>query len=258
MGKVREGRHIWYDLMSTDPDGAKRFYGKVVGWSITAFEGGHELYDMWTTAERPIGGVLQLPPEVEAQGVPSHWLAYIATPDVDATVARAQELGGTMHHEEAVPTVGRFAFLQDPWGAPFCAFTPEEMPEEFGRPSPGEFSWHELMADDHEEAFAFYSDLFGWQKGAAMDMGEAGIYQLFRRPGQDADDGGMMTRPPEAPVSSWLYYINTADLDEAVSTVNAEGGQVLHGPMEVPGGDRICVCMDPQGAAFALHEFGAA
>ncbi len=257
MGEVQKGRHIWYDLMSTDPEGAKRFYGKVVGWTVTPFEGGHEPYEMWQTADRPIGGVIQLPQQVAAQGIPSHWLAYIATPDLDATVAHATELGGTLHHEESVPTVGRFAMLQDPWGAPFCAFTPEEMPPDDGQPGPGEFTWHELMAEDHEQAFAFYSDLFGWEKGAAMDMGEAGIYQLFRRPGRGLDDGGMMTRPPEVAISSWLYYINTADLDDAVSTVKAEGGQILHGPMEIPGGDRICVCMDPQGGAFALHEFVA-
>lgn len=257
MSDVQAGRHIWYDLMSSDPEGAKRFYGEVVGWTVTPFEGGAEPYEMWTADHGPVGGVLQLPPEVEAQGVPSYWLAYIATPDLDATVDRAKQLGGTMHHQESVPTVGRFAFMQDPWGAPFCPFTPDEMPPEGGRPGPGAFTWHELMTEDHEKAFAFYSELFGWEKGVAMDMGEAGIYQLFRRPGKDLDDGGMMNRPPEVPVSSWLYYVNTADLDAAVATVKAEGGQVLHGPMEVPGGDRVCVCMDPQGGAFALHEYGS-
>ena len=258
MSGVPKGRHVWYDLMSTDPEGAKAFYGKVVEWTLTPFEGGPGPYEMWTTADGPVGGLVHLTPDFQERGVPTHWLAYIATPDVDATVARAEELGARLHHEEEIPSVGRFAIMQDPWGAVFCGFTPEgDTPDRPGRPGPGEFSWHELMTDDHEKAFAFYADLFGWEKGTAMEMGEAGMYQLFRRPGREMDDGGIMDRPPGAPASAWLYYVNVADLDGAVATVKAEGGQVLHGPVEVPGGDRICVCMDPQGGAFALHEFAA-
>lgn len=260
MSGVQKGRHVWYDLMSTDPEGARDFYGEVVGWTVTPFEGAPEPYDMWTTADGPVGGVMQLPDDARAQGIPSHWLAYIATPDVDATAARASELGGgVIMGPQDIPTVGRFAVLRDPFGAVFCGFTPAgESPHHGGRPRPGEISWHELMSDDYEKAFDFYADLFGWEKGTAMDMGEAGIYQLFRRPGAEMDDGGIMNRPAEVPMSAWLYYVNTADLDGAVETVKGAGGQVLHGPMEVPGGDRICVCMDPQGAAFALHQFADA
>lgn len=259
MSEAQKGRHVWYDLMSTDPEGAKRFYGKVVGWTLTPFEGGPGPYEMWTTVDGPVGGLVHLTPEFQERGVPTHWMAYIATPDVDATVARAKELGAQLHHEEEIPSVGRFTVLADPAGAVFCAFAPEgDSPHHGGRPRPGEFSWHELMTDDYEQALGFYSELFDWRKSEAVDMGEAGIYQLFRREGAAMDDGGMMNRPPEVPMSAWLYYVNVADLDGAVETVKAEGGQVLHGPMEVPGGDRVCVCMDPQGGAFALHAYGAA
>ena len=40
----------------------------------------------------------------------------------------------------------------------------------------GHFSWHELIAGQWEAAFRFYSQLFGWQKTAAMDMGPMGTY----------------------------------------------------------------------------------
>lgn len=260
MSQVEKGRHVWYDLMSSDPAAAKDFYGKVVGWTITPFDGAQQPYDMWTTADGPVGGVMRLPDDAQNQGIPSHWLAYIATPDVDATAARAAELGGgVIMGPQDIPTVGRFAVLRDPFGAVFCAFSPEgDMPHHGGRPRPGEMSWHELMSDDYEKAFDFYADLFGWEKATAVDMGPAGTYQLFRRAGAGTDDGGMMNRPPEMPMSAWMYYVNTADLDAAVATVKSEGGQVLHGPMAVPGGDRVCVCMDPQGAAFALHQFARA
>ena len=51
-------------------------------------------------------------------------------------------------------------------------------------------------------------------------------------------------------VLGWGLQTWTASVD----AVKAHGGQVLHGPAEVPGGDWIAQCLDPQGAAFALHQ----
>ena len=52
--------------------------------------------------------------------------------------------------------------------------------------------------------------------------------------------------------SCWLYYFNVSDIDAAVKRVKAGSGQLLSGPMEVPGGSWIAQCADPQGAMFAL------
>ena len=250
--QVRTGQHVWYDLVTTDTAGAIDFYTAVAGWGTQPFEGAPEPYEMWTVGDRPVGGVVALPPHARDAGAPPHWMAYVATPDADATTARAVELGATHLHTEDIPSVGRFSILMDPFGAVFSAFTPVgENPPREGRPGPGEFSWHELMTDDHEKAFAFYAELFDWQKGATMDMGPMGIYQLVRQDG--IDFGGMMNRPEDMPVAAWLYYINVADMDAAIGRVTANGGEVVNGPMEVPGGDMVVQCMDPQGGAFALH-----
>ena len=259
MSEVPTGHALWYDLVTTDTDAAKAFYGSVAGWTMTPFEGSPEPYDMFTAATGPIGGLVKMPTEVQSQGVPPHWLAYFATPDVDATCARATELGATvLVPPMSMPEVGRFATLRDPAGAVFCLFTPATpSPAPTGKVGPGQISWHELMTEDHEAGLAFYSDLLGWEKTTAVDMGPAGTYQLFRRSGAEGDMGGMMNRPPEMPVSAWMYYINVADLDAATGRVTDGGGQVLHGPMEVPGGDRVCVCLDPQGGMFALHAYAA-
>jgi hypothetical protein len=45
-----------------------------------------------------------------------------------------------------------------------------------------------------------------------------------------------------------------ASADRAVEVAMRDGGRVLHGPADVPGGDRIAVGSDPQGAAFAVHS----
>ena len=61
--------------------------------------------------------------------------------------------------------------------------------------------------------------------------------------------------PPEMPFPPhWQLYVRVPDVHAAASRVKAGGGQVLNGPMEVPGGDWIVNAMDPQGATFSLHQ----
>ncbi|MGE5813816.1 MAG: VOC family protein [Acidobacteriota bacterium] len=86
-----------------------------------------------------------------------------------------------------------------------------------------------------------------------MDMGEMGKYQMFSR---TIALGGMMKKPPEMAhvPPHWGLYFRVPDVHAAASRVKENGGQVLNGPMEVPGGDWIVNCMDPQGAAFSVHH----
>ena len=116
--------------------------------------------------------------------------------------------------------------------------------------APGHVGWRELHAGDGPAAFDFYARLFGWTKDEAMDMGPMGVYQLFAAGGQAI--GGMMTKTAETPAPYWLYYFNVEAVDAAIARVKAAGGQLLNGPMQVPGGSWIAQCMDPQGAMFAV------
>jgi predicted enzyme related to lactoylglutathione lyase len=117
--------------------------------------------------------------------------------------------------------------------------------------TPGLIGWHELHTTDLAGALAFYQGQFGWQKSQALDMGPAGVYQLFSMAGEQAV-GGMLNRLPDMPRTCWLYYFNVAEIGAAISRVRDAGGTVLMGPREVPGGGWIAQCLDPQGAAFAL------
>jgi uncharacterized protein len=83
-----------------------------------------------------------------------------------------------------------------------------------------------------------------------MDMGAMGVYQLFATGGEAV--GGMMTKMPDCPVPFWLYYFNVDAIDAAMERVTKAGGKVMTGPMEVPGGQWILQCTDPQGAMFAM------
>lgn len=254
------GRFYWYELLTTDVEAAKRFYAGVVGWGIERMPiGEHYVYDMWANREGALGGVAALEGSPGVKGAPPHWLAYAGTPDIEATVARAVELGATVHVPPMdIPGTGRLAVLTDPQGAAFAVYTPLGAIPESDPHAPGAFSWHELYTTDPEAAWAFYTDLFGWAKTGAMDLGPAGEYRMFGRPG-GASIGGLMRRAPEMPSPShWLYYVTVPDLDAALDRVRALGGQVVWGPHPVPGDDTIATCLDPQGAVFALYQRGGA
>ncbi len=249
------GQFVWYDLMTSDPEGAQGFYTQLLGWGTQPFEGGDKPYTLWTNRETPLGGVLSMPDEAREAGAPPHWMSYVAVDDIKATVSRVEELGGSVLHGPVdIPNAGCFAVLADPQGAVFAIYaSAEEHPVDTDAPGIGTFSWHELATSDSKGALSFYSDLFGWKPAEAMDMGDAGIYQLYGSGG--APLGGMFTKPKEMPGPPlWLYYVSVGDVNEAVKMVAELGGQVVNGPMEVPGGDLIAQCLDPQGALFAIHS----
>lgn len=246
------GRFTWYELMSTDPKAGVDFYGQLVGWGNTPFGQGEIPYDIFTRGEDFIAGCMQLPAEAQEMGAPTHWLGYIHTDDLAATLAQAKELGANVLTEMEFENIGKFAVMQDPQSAVICFFQSANEPAPESEPTDGSFSWHELATSDYEAAWAFYSALFGWELMEDMDMGEYGIYRLFGRNGKQL--GGMFNRPPEMPASAWLYYVRVDSCDDAAARIAELGGKVVNGPMDVPGGDRIVQALDPQGGMFALHS----
>ena len=246
------GSFVWHELMSTEPVAGQEFYKALVGWDTMVMPMGEAAYTMFTAGGAPAAGVRELPEEAKAMGAPPHWLQYVGVEDADATAAKAKALGGQVYVEPMdIPTVGRMAVLADPQGAVFAVFTPlgEAMPQAEGV---GTAAWHELATTDYEAALAFYSELVGWQKTEAMDMGEGAMYQMFGNGGDAL--GGIFNKPPEMPVAAWNIYWEVADVDAAALAIGGLGGQVLNGPMEVPGGGRVLQGMDPQGAMFAFHS----
>jgi predicted enzyme related to lactoylglutathione lyase len=250
MANTNTGRFVWYELMTTDPKAAVAFYSEVVGWKTQAWESGD--YTMWVGSQGPLGGVMALPDQAKQMGAPPHWMANVQVADVDAAVARTKERGGQVFHGPMdIPKIGRVAVIADPQGATIAVFAPSEDMREHDDTKQGEFSWRELLTTDHEAAFGFYGELFGWEKLGEMDMGPAGKYLLWGRNGKQL--GGMMTKPKEMTMPpSWLYYVTAEDFDAAFERAKSKGAKVLNGPMEVPSGQRIVQLMDPQGAAFAL------
>lgn len=247
------GRPLWYELMTTDPRAAETFYNNVVGWTSAPFDASPQPYTVFNRAGNVgVAGVMERPADLNA---PPFWAMYVGVPKLEGAAAQIERLGGRACSPViAVPTVGRMQMMMDPQGAAFYIYEPARAPEQpDGPPEVGEASWLELMTTDAPAALEFYTKVFGWQPSEAMDMGEMGKYHMFNRP--HGMIGGMMNKPPEMAnvPPNWQIYFRVPDINAATERIKANGGQILNGPMEVPGGDWIVNAMDPQGAAFALH-----
>jgi predicted enzyme related to lactoylglutathione lyase len=121
------GTWSWSELLTTDLDASKRFYGEVFGWTAnTQGAGPMGEYTEWQAAGRSVGGMMQKPPMLPAE-VPPFWAVYFSVTDADAAVARITELGGSVMVPPTDIEPGRFAAVSDPTGAAFnvIALKPE-------------------------------------------------------------------------------------------------------------------------------------
>jgi predicted enzyme related to lactoylglutathione lyase len=245
-------RFVWYELMTTDVKAAKTFYSEVVGWGTQDASIPGIGYTFFTAGTAAVSGLISLPDEVRKMGVQPGWLGYVGVDNVDASVEQVQRLGGTVHvPPKEIPNISRFAVVADPQGATLALFKRLEPAQEpRAEPgTPGHVDWRDLLSTNSEQAWPFYRELFGWQKADAR-KDEMGTYQMFSAGEQVI--GGMFNKPAVVPVPLWLFYFNIGDVDVAVRRVRAGRGEVLIGPVEVPGRRWMVQCTDPQGAIFAL------
>ncbi len=119
------GSFHWNELNTHDAERAKAFYARTIGWSFEAMpmEGGGT-YWVAKSGEQHVGGIFTMQgPEFD--GVPEHWLAYIAVDDVGARLAKAVAAGGTtLRAPFDIAGVGRITILRDAAGAVIGLITP--------------------------------------------------------------------------------------------------------------------------------------
>ncbi|MFD1883162.1 VOC family protein [Paracoccus pacificus] len=260
-----QGNPCWYELGTGDLDKAGEFYGKILGWTVT--DSGMEGFDyrLARAGSEMVAGMMSNADQVGPP--PPNWVIYFAVDDCDRTAADIKAAGGRLYVEPAdIPNTGRYAVAADPQGAVFGILQPdmsgmseadrakaERGEGAFDQKKAGHGNWNELMTPDPEAAYAFYSKLFGWTKGEAMDMGDCpggGTYQLIRQNGTDI---GAIQPQGNSPVPAWLPYFGVGGSVVAkIDAIKSAGGQVHFGPQEVPGPAWIAIASDPQGAAFAI------
>lgn len=256
MGKrehYEPGTFCWVDLATTEPVGAKAFYGGLFGWEAEDTVGGDGgTYTMLGIDGDPVAGLYEMEAGRREMGIPAHWFSYVSVESADATAARVDALGGRNFGARDAAEMGRMAVVVDPSGAAVGLWEGRSFAGAGRVNDPGCLTWNDLQTRDAQGAADFYAGLFGWE---AQIMGEesAPDYVVIQNAGRS--NGGIMpmTEAHGDTPPHWLPYFTVRSCDEATAKTKDLGGRVMAGPMGV-GNGRISILQDPQGAVFALFE----
>jgi predicted enzyme related to lactoylglutathione lyase len=110
------GTPCWVDLLSSDVERSKSFYGALFGWVAT--DAGEDLhgYATFTSDDRPVAGMMGRTPGMDS---PDVWSTYLATDNIDASADAATEAGAqVLASPMDVADIGRMALLTDPAQSP--------------------------------------------------------------------------------------------------------------------------------------------
>ncbi|MFJ3670963.1 VOC family protein [Streptomyces sp. NPDC090106] len=245
-----EGTPCWADAMFSDVEGAKSFYGDVLGWT---FGESSSEYGNYTQAYADGKAVAAVVPPMPGQEGMSQWCLYLASPDAAATAAKVREHGGEVLMEPmAVGDFGTMCLARDPSGAVFGIWQAgvHEGFEAVARP--GAFAWAEVFTRDPGASDGFFPAVFPYRSQQMQD--ETMDFRVYSV-GENPVLGRMRMGeefPPEIPAYVNVYFA-VADCDEAVAKATKLGGVLRFGPMDSPFG-RFAALSDPQGASFSVID----
>ena len=245
------GTPCWVDLFTSDPERSQAFYAAVLGWEF-ADQG--EAYGGYTLATRDgarVAGLMRNPGD---SGSPDAWSTYLATTDVDATVAKAVEAGArVLAPPLAVGDLGSMAVLVDPVGA-VVGLWQAAAHTGFGRfNEPGSVVWDEHHSKSFGASRQFYADVFGWTYEVMADSDD---FRYVNAQVDGREVAGLMDSArflPDAVPSHWAVYLGVEDVDAAQALAQEHGATVLMGAEDTPFG-RIADLLDPTGAPIKLHS----
>jgi predicted enzyme related to lactoylglutathione lyase len=243
--KYRVGQFVWRELMTSDIQKARGFYGELLGWTFTDMPMPTGTYTLVKKGEALVAGMMPTPPD---KPMPTAWLTYISVANVDDCLKAAGANGGaTIMPPMDVPGVGRFAMMSDATGGVVGvlrnATTDGPAPD---RPGVGTFCWESLMTTDLEKAKAFYGEVVGWTAGpgpgatTVMKAGEAMV----------ADFGPA----PHGMPSAWMLHVVIEKLETARARAEQLGGKVMVPEIAVPKVGRMAFIADPTGGMISLFE----
>lgn len=241
-----DGTPCWIDLMTTDADAARTFYGDLFGWQ---FEIGTEENGFYSTAlldGKRVAGLF--PMSVEHLPV---WSTYLATGDADATADAATRHGANIIQPPLdVGDLGRMTVLQDPSGGTFGTWQAGTHSGVQVANEAGALVWDELLTRDYDGAKEFYTAVFSY---TYTDMG-GGDFQYSTIEVDGNTVGGIGGMPPQVPDQvppHWRVYFAVDDADETVAKAVSIGAEVMRPAEDMPYG-RHADLADPQGAWFSI------
>jgi uncharacterized protein len=258
------GAPCWIDLLSSDPDRSRAFYGELLGWTSEDLGEEYGGYIIFSKDGIPVAGGMRcqdardgfvratgLAPE-DVAWMTDGWSIYLAVEDADATAEAAVANGGAVLLPAMdIPEVGRTGVVTDVGGASIGTWQPGPN-QGFGTyAEPGTAGWFELHTRDYDKTVQFYRDVFKWDIHVASDEPDFRYTTLGVGEGQLAgimDASGFL---PDGVPAHWSIYFQVDDTDAALKQTEAMGGSIVQAAEDTPYG-RLAAATDPTGAAFKL------
>lgn len=247
--RYEPGLPCWVDLMTSDAEAARRFYGELFGWTFHVGPPESGPYSTALLGGRKVAGLGPKPP---GASFPTQWSVYFAVEHAEHTADKIGHNGGqVMMGPMDVFTEGRMAMAVDPLGAVFGIWQPQNHLGAQATAEAGTMVWHEVYSSDGARAREFYAAVFGWE--ARRLEGDRQLeYYTFQQGAQVF--GGIMQsteRWPEPGSPHWISYFQVEDSDASAARCQDLGGRVVVAPFDTPYG-RVAVLNDPQGGQFAI------
>jgi predicted enzyme related to lactoylglutathione lyase len=243
---VLQGKFVWFEHQSDDPEKAQAFYEPLFGWQVQPAPMNGGPYRMIQSGDTGIGGLV-----TGTKGQRARWRSYVSAEDVDATYATAVAAGArAVTPPTDYPPMGRGATIVDPTGAELSLWRSDRaVRADAEHVPPGEWYWNELWTVDAKAAVAFYEQVLGYAH-EEMNMGEHGTYYVLKSQGRAR--GGVFQSPNERTPSIWMPYVHVVDCDATAARAERQGATIFMPPIDVAGVGRFGAMFDPQGAAVAF------
>ncbi|WP_043665789.1 VOC family protein [Streptomyces xylophagus] len=245
-----EGTPCWADAMFSDVEGAKSFYGDVLGWTFGEASSEYGNYTQAFVDGKAVAAVVPPMPGAEGQ---SQWCLYLASPDAAATAAKIRENGGTVLMEPMqVGEFGTMCLASEPSGAVFGVWQGATHEGFEAAGVPGAYAWAEFFTREPDKADGFLPAVFPYSAQQVNDDNvDFRVYNLGGNPVLGRMRMGDEF-PPEVP-SYVNVYFGVDNCDDAVAKATKLGAVLRFGPMDSPFG-RFAALSDPQGASFSVID----
>ncbi|WP_327678733.1 VOC family protein [Kitasatospora sp. NBC_00458] len=251
-----EGTPCWADAMFTDLEGAKAFYGDVLGWTFGESSSEYGDYTQAYSDGKAVAAIVPPMPGQDGDTVTSAWCLYLASPDAAATAEKIRGNGGeVLMGPMQVGEFGTMVIAKDPGGVVFGVWQGGTHEGFEKQAATGAYTWAELVTREPGPADAFFPAVFPYTV-QRMDAGDVDykIFQVGGAPALGRMKAGPDDLPPEAPNYISVYFA-VDDCDATVAKVTGRGGKLYFGPMDSPFG-KFAAVGDPQGAAFGVIDLG--
>lgn len=244
------GKFVWADLVTDDVAGAKKFYGRMFGWTFQ--ESGS--YTIAANDERPLAGMLQRPRPTDRPGQP-RWFGYISVASVSKAQRAVTDAGGkVLAPPQKFPQRGEQAVFADAEGAVFGVVKSSSGDPEDFLPDPGDWIWIQLLSHDGRKAAEFYRAVGGYKIIENSTPGKLSDYVLASEGYARATVRTIRTDNEKAR-PAWLPFVRVKNVGESVALAKELGGRALIEPKPEIFNGKAAVIADPAGAAIGILEW---